>query len=58
MKKSKKQFDAVQMMREIRDRLSEQFRKMSFEEQRQYIRKHTTAKLTKSRKEQSGAHTP
>jgi len=38
MKKSKKPFDAVKMMREIRDNLSMQFQEMSFEEQKQYMR--------------------
>ncbi len=32
-----KSFDAVQFMREIRDKMSEDMRDMSFEEQRQYI---------------------
>ena len=38
MKKSKKPFDAVKMMREIRDKLSLEFQEMSFEEQQQYMR--------------------
>jgi hypothetical protein len=38
MKKSKKSFDAVHMMRQLRDRLSEQCKDMTFEEQQQYIR--------------------
>ena len=49
MKKSEKQFDAVKMMREIRDRLSNQFRDMSFEEQKQYIRERIHVKPTKAR---------
>jgi hypothetical protein len=44
MKKSKKPFDAVQMMREIRDTLSMQFQEMSFEEQKQYIRERLRVK--------------
>ena len=32
-----KKFDAVQMMREIRDKLSEEFMNMSFEEQKKYL---------------------
>jgi hypothetical protein len=40
MKKSKKPFDAVKMMREIRDKLSMQFQEMSFEEQKQHMREH------------------
>ena len=38
MKMSKKAFDAVKMMREIRDKLSMQFEEMNFEEQKQYMR--------------------
>jgi hypothetical protein len=38
MKKSEKPFDAVEMMREIRDKLSMRFQEMSFEEQKQYMR--------------------
>lgn len=44
MKKSKKSFDAVKMMREIRDKLSAQFQEMSFEEQKQYMRERLGAK--------------
>lgn len=35
--KSKKKFDAVKMMREIRDNLSQKFMSMSYEEQKKYI---------------------
>ncbi|MBU7009690.1 MAG: hypothetical protein HXS46_03305 [Theionarchaea archaeon] len=35
---SEKEFDAVKMMREIRDKLSEEFQNMSYEEQKRYIR--------------------
>lgn len=38
MGKVEKQFDAVQMMRSIRDRLSEEIRDMTFEEEQAYIR--------------------
>ncbi len=31
---SEKEFDAVQMMREIRDNLSEEFKNMSYEEKK------------------------
>jgi hypothetical protein len=37
MKKEKK-FDAVEMMRRIRDRLSEEFMNMSYEKQKKFIR--------------------
>lgn len=35
--KSKKEFDAVKTMREIRDKLSKRFMDMSYEEQKRYI---------------------
>lgn len=38
MAKIEKQFDAVQMMRSIRDRMSEEIRDMTFEEEEAYIR--------------------
>lgn len=38
MAKIEKQFDAVQMMRSIRDRMSEDIRDMTFEEEQAYIR--------------------
>ncbi len=44
MKKGEKRFDAVKTMREIRDRLNEQFKGMSFEEQKRYIRERTRAR--------------
>ncbi len=37
MKKEKK-FDSVKMMREIRDKLSNKFLKMSYQEQKNYIK--------------------
>ena len=39
MKKGEKKFDAVKTMREIRDRLSEDFKGMTFDEEKQYIRR-------------------
>jgi hypothetical protein len=36
--KSEKEFDAVKMMREIRDKLSKEFMNMSYEEQKRYIK--------------------
>lgn len=42
--KSKKKFDAVNMMREIRDKLSKEFSGMSFDEQKKYIKEKTKAK--------------
>ena len=38
MKKREKSFDAVQLMRQLRDRLSTQCKDMTFEEQKRYIR--------------------
>lgn len=46
MKKNKKPFDAVRMMRQIRDALSEEFKGMTFEEQKQYIDTHLRDKAT------------
>ncbi len=43
MKKSEKSFDAVQLMRQIRDKLSEQFKDMSFEEQKRDLRERLAA---------------
>jgi hypothetical protein len=43
MKNSKRRLDAVKTMREIRDRLGEQFKGMTFDEQRQYIKERTKA---------------
>jgi hypothetical protein len=47
MKKSEKSFDTVQMMRQIRDRLSAQCQEMTFEEQKRYIRERLSGKPTK-----------
>jgi hypothetical protein len=56
MKKSKKPFDAVKMMREIRDKLSLRFQEMSFEEQQQYMRERLRVKA-KSRRAGSRTQT-
>jgi hypothetical protein len=58
MKKSEKPFDAVKMMREIRDKLSNQFREMSFEEQQQYIRQHIRIRPSKARRTKTRTQTP
>jgi len=42
---SEKEFDAVKMMREIRDKLSEEFQNMSYEEQKRYIREKIKPKV-------------
>ena len=55
MKTSEKSFDAVQMMRQLRDRLSAQCQDMTFEEQKRYIRKRLRSKPTQ---EQSVASSP
>jgi hypothetical protein len=34
-----KKFDAVKMMREIRDELSKEFARLSYEEQKKFLRK-------------------
>jgi hypothetical protein len=53
MNKQTKDFDAVEMMREVRDRISRETRSMSFEEQRSYFREHaerTRSKLAPAEK--------
>ncbi len=40
MENTEKRFDAVHMMRSIRDALCEQVRDMTFEEEQTYIRQH------------------
>jgi len=57
MKKSEKPFDAVKMMREIRDKLSMEFRNMSFEVEQQYIRARLQGKQTKPQHARSGTQT-
>lgn len=39
--RGKKKFDAVKMMRKIRDKLSEEFKDLSYKEQKEYIRRRT-----------------
>jgi hypothetical protein len=39
MKKTRKKFDAVETMRQIRDRLSNEVEGMTFEEEKRFIRK-------------------
>ena len=51
MKKSKKAFDAVHTMRQLRDRLNEQCKDMTFEEQKRFIRARLSGKPMKVRKE-------
>ena len=55
MKKSEKSFDAVQMMRQIRDRLSAQCQEMTFEEQKRYISERLRSKPTKGQPVASSA---
>ena len=47
MKSTRKEFDAVATMREIRDRLSAQIEGMSFEEEKRFIRKHVPQPKTR-----------
>ena len=56
MKKSEKSFDAVRMMREVRDKLSDRFKDMSFEEQKRYMRKHISSKPTEIRDTSGSTH--
>ena len=39
LKKPKKDFDAVKMMREIRDQLSREIMNMTYEEEKAYLKK-------------------
>lgn len=57
MKRNKKAFDAVEMMREIRDKMSADMEGMTFEEQREYIesRASRTRKKVLESKEPVGA---
>ncbi|ETX09270.1 hypothetical protein [Candidatus Entotheonella palauensis] len=45
--KNEKAFDAVHMMRQLRDRLSAQCQEMTFEEQKRYIRERLSGKQAK-----------
>lgn len=49
--KNKKKFDSVKMMREIRDKLSQEFMRMTFEEQKRNIQKRLNSKAKLSIKE-------
>lgn len=48
--KKNKNFDAVKMMREIRDKLSREFNKMTFDEKRKFIQEELNLNL-KSKKQ-------
>jgi hypothetical protein len=55
MKKSEKPFDAVQLMRQLRDTLSEQMKDMSFEEQKRYMKEQlAVAKPPQEQRSKSG----
>jgi len=54
--KSKNKFDAVKMMREIRDKLSKEFISMSYEEQKKYIREKTKPKIKAPQEGKKNAH--
>ena len=43
--KNDQEFDAVKMMREIRDKLSRKFMDMSYEEQKRYIKEKVKPKI-------------
>ena len=42
---SEKEFDAVKMMREIRDKMSKEFENMSYKEQIKYIRERIKSRI-------------
>ena len=54
MKNSKRRLDAVKTMREIRDRLSEQFKGMTFEEQKRHIRERAKVRPRTGRRTKTG----
>ena len=56
MKKTEKSFDAVQMMRGIRNKLSEQLKDMSFEEQKRYMREKLSVPVAPTQQPESGTH--
>ena len=43
-KKTEKDFDAVKMMREIRDQVSREIMNMTYEEEKAYLKKHLEKK--------------
>ena len=47
MNKKEKEFDAVKMMREIREKISAETQNMSFEELKEYIKKKLEERKTK-----------
>lgn len=51
MRKHKKPFDAVQTMRDIRDRLSEQFEHMSYAEQKRCMRERLGPKAPRAQRD-------
>lgn len=51
LKKHTKTFDAVQTMRDIRDRLSERFNHLSFAEQKRYMRERLGPKAPGAQRE-------
>jgi hypothetical protein len=48
-KKPKKRLDAVQLMRNLREKLSREVEGMSYEEEKEYIRKRVQLKSASSR---------
>ena len=56
MRKNDKTFDSVKMMREIRDRLSQQFRSMSFEEQKQHMNQRIQVVPVKTSRDARSTH--
>lgn len=47
-KQREKQFDAVQLMRSLREKLSQEVEGMSYEEEKEYIRKRVRLKSASS----------
>jgi hypothetical protein len=54
--KSEKKFNAVKMMREIRDKLSKEFMNMSYEEQKRYIKEKVKPKIKATQEGEQNVH--
>ena len=57
MRTHEKDFDSVRLMREIRDRLSRQFRGTTYAEQKKLMRVRLTATIADARRSKSGRRT-
>lgn len=58
MEKTKKTFDAVAMMRRIRDEMSAEIEGMDYEEQKRYLRTRVPLKREQESSEEEKDHVP